>query len=55
MKNVVIIKDRKTGEIKHAIYSPNRLGHLRYHVEVKGEFKAIPDKQFDKQYQICTE
>jgi len=48
MKNVVTVQDKKTAEIKTAIYTTNRLGNLQYNVD--GKF--FTDKSFDKKYKI---
>lgn len=52
----VRVKDRKTGEIKVAVYGPNRLGNMQYHVfENDRDYKSVPDKKFNKRYIICPE
>lgn len=45
------IKDRKTGEIKTAIYTPNKKGNKQYNVD--GKF--YNDKKFDNQFQIIAQ
>lgn len=48
MIGVIKVKDRKTGEIKTAVYAPNRKGNKQYNVD--GKF--YPDHLFDKLFEI---
>ncbi len=48
MKNAVKVQDKKTGEIKTAIYAVNKSGNLQYNVD--GKF--LTDKSFDRKYKI---
>jgi hypothetical protein len=50
MQGVIKIKERTTGEIKTAVYAPNKKGNLRYHVDGL----PIPDRKFDKLYIIVS-